>query len=74
VLVLHDLLAIHEGFQPKFVKRYAHIKQDMVRGVGEYAADVRARRFPGPEHAYGIAPEEMERLRAQLPQRRATPA
>jgi 3-methyl-2-oxobutanoate hydroxymethyltransferase len=68
VLVLHDLLAIHEGFQPKFVK------QDMVRGVGEYAADVRARRFPGPEHAYGIAPEEMERLRAQLPQRRATPA
>ena len=30
-------------------------------------------RFPGPEHTYGIAPEELERLRAQL-RRRARPA
>jgi 3-methyl-2-oxobutanoate hydroxymethyltransferase len=74
VLVLHDLLEIHEGFQPKFVKRYAHVKQEMVRGVTEYAEEVRTRRFPGPEHTYGIAPEEMERLRAQLPGRRTTPA
>src|SRR3954470_9667305 len=26
VLVLHDLLEIHDGFQPKFVKRFAHVK------------------------------------------------
>jgi 3-methyl-2-oxobutanoate hydroxymethyltransferase len=69
VLVLHDLLAIHDGFQPKFVKRYAEIKREMVRGVREYAQDVRTRRFPAPEHSYGIAPEELDRLRAQLPRR-----
>jgi 3-methyl-2-oxobutanoate hydroxymethyltransferase len=74
VLVLHDLLEIHDGFQPKFVKRYAHIKREMIRGVEAYAQDVRSRRFPGPEHSYGIAPEEMERLRAQLPARRTTRA
>jgi 3-methyl-2-oxobutanoate hydroxymethyltransferase len=74
VLVLHDLLAIHEGFQPKFVKRYANVKQEMLRGVRDYAEEVRTRRFPGPEHAYGIAPEELDRLRAQLPGRRARTA
>jgi 3-methyl-2-oxobutanoate hydroxymethyltransferase len=74
VLVLHDLLEIHEGFQPKFVKRYAHVKREMLRGVRDYAEEVRTRRFPGPEHSYGIAPEELERLRAQLPDRRTTTA
>ena len=74
VLVLHDLLEIHEGFQPKFVKRFAHVKREMLRGVRAYAEEVRTRRFPAPEHGYGIAPEELERLRAQLPQRRTTTA
>jgi 3-methyl-2-oxobutanoate hydroxymethyltransferase len=66
VLVLHDLLGIHDGFQPKFVKRYADVKGEMVRGLRDYAEDVRSRRFPGPEHVYGIAPEEVDRLRARL--------
>jgi 3-methyl-2-oxobutanoate hydroxymethyltransferase len=71
VLVFHDLLGIHDGHRPKFVKRYADVKEAMVRGVETYAEEVRTRRFPGPEHAYGIAPEELESLRAQLPARRA---
>jgi 3-methyl-2-oxobutanoate hydroxymethyltransferase len=66
VLVLHDLLEIHEGFEPKFVKRFAHVKAEMLRGVSAYAEEVRSRTFPGPEHSYGIAPEEMARLRSQL--------
>jgi 3-methyl-2-oxobutanoate hydroxymethyltransferase len=70
VLVLHDLLGIHDGFQPKFVKRYANVKAEMVRGVREYAEDVRTRKFPTAEHTYGIAPEELDRLRAQLPPHR----
>ena len=46
VLVLHDLLGIHDGFQPKFVKRYADVKAEMVRGVEAYAEDVRTRALP----------------------------
>jgi 3-methyl-2-oxobutanoate hydroxymethyltransferase len=72
VLVLHDLLAIHEGFKPKFVKQYAEIGRAMVEGVRAYAEDVRSRAFPGPEHSYGIAPEELERLKASLGRRRST--
>ncbi len=73
VLVLHDLLGIHDGFAPKFVKRYANVKQGMVAGVRDYADEVRGRRFPGPEHSYSIAAEELELLRgrwAPLPRRR----
>jgi 3-methyl-2-oxobutanoate hydroxymethyltransferase len=66
VLVLHDLLAIHDDFQPKFAKRFAAVKEEMLRGVRAYAEEVRTRRFPGPEHTYGIAPEELERFRAEL--------
>jgi 3-methyl-2-oxobutanoate hydroxymethyltransferase len=74
VLVLHDLLEIHDGPAPKFVKRFAHVKREMVRGVSAYADEVRTRRFPAPEHSYGIAPEELDRLRAQLPTRRTATA
>src|SRR3954463_8786691 len=66
VLVLHDLLGIHDDFQPKFAKRFAAVKEEMLRGVTAYADEVRGRRFPAPEHTYGIAPEELERFRADL--------
>jgi len=66
VLVLHDMLGIHGGFAPKFVKRYADVRGEMLRGLEAYAEEVRTRRFPGPEHTYGIAPEELERLKEQL--------
>jgi 3-methyl-2-oxobutanoate hydroxymethyltransferase len=66
VLVLHDLLAIHDDFQPKFAKRFADVKAEMLRGVRQYTEEVRTRRFPGPEHTYGIAPEELERFQADI--------
>ena len=66
VLVLHDLLAIHDDFQPKFVKRFASVKAEMLRGVEAYADEVRTRQFPGPEHTYGIAPEELDRFQAEM--------
>ena len=66
VLVLHDMLGMHGGFQPKFVKRYADVRGEMLRGMRAFAEDVRTRAFPAPEHSYGIAPEELARLKQQL--------
>src|SRR3954468_131074 len=66
VLVLHDMLGIQDGFLPKFAKRFAAVKAEMARGVEAYRNEVRSRRFPAPEHSYGIAPEELERFRAEL--------
>jgi 3-methyl-2-oxobutanoate hydroxymethyltransferase len=67
VLVFHDLLGIGDPVRIRFVKRYADLKTQMVEAVREYADDVRARRFPGPEHTYSIDPEELAELRSRLP-------
>jgi 3-methyl-2-oxobutanoate hydroxymethyltransferase len=63
VLVFHDLLGIYDGMTPRFAKRYAELKAEMVAGVAEYAAEVRNRAFPGPEHTYSIDDEELEAFR-----------
>jgi len=66
VLVFHDLLGIYEGLSPRFAKRYAALKAEMVAGVQAYADDVRTGRFPAPEHTYSIDPAELAELRAGL--------
>jgi 3-methyl-2-oxobutanoate hydroxymethyltransferase len=60
VLVLHDLLGIYDGHTPRFAKRYAALREQMVGAVTEYADDVRGRRFPAAEHTYSIDPAELE--------------
>jgi 3-methyl-2-oxobutanoate hydroxymethyltransferase len=62
VLVLNDLLGIFDDFEPRFVKRYAHMRRDMERAVAAFADDVRERRFPAEEHCYTIEPAELDRL------------
>ena len=62
VLVFHDLLGIYDGHAARFVKRYASVREEMIRGVSEYAREVRERRYPAPEHGYTMAPDEVERL------------
>src|SRR5438270_9271214 len=66
VLVFHDLLGIYDGHAPRFAKRYAEVKAQMVAGVAEYASEVRNSSFPGPEHTYSIDQEELERFTAGL--------
>jgi 3-methyl-2-oxobutanoate hydroxymethyltransferase len=66
VLVFHDLLGIRDGLGARFVKRYANLQQEMNDGVAAYAEDVRARRYPGPEHTYSIDPGELAELRQRL--------
>jgi 3-methyl-2-oxobutanoate hydroxymethyltransferase len=66
VLVFHDLLGIRDGLGPRFVKRYANLQEEMNAGVLAYAEDVRARRYPGPEHTYKIDPAEVAELHELL--------
>jgi 3-methyl-2-oxobutanoate hydroxymethyltransferase len=66
VLVFHDLLGIRDGLGPRFVKRYANLQQEMNEGVGAFAEDVRARRYPAPEHTYSIDPAELAELQELL--------
>jgi 3-methyl-2-oxobutanoate hydroxymethyltransferase len=63
VLVFHDLLGIRDGLGARFVKRYASIQEEMNAGVAAFAEDVRARRYPAPEHDYSIESAELERFK-----------
>jgi 3-methyl-2-oxobutanoate hydroxymethyltransferase len=51
VLVLEDMLGLSPRV-PKFVKRYTTLGPSIGEAVAAYAAEVRARAFPGPEHVY----------------------
>ncbi|MBB4285205.1 3-methyl-2-oxobutanoate hydroxymethyltransferase [Roseospira goensis] len=52
VLVSDDLLGLFGAFTPRFVKRYAELGAQVSEAAAAYAAEVTARRFPGPEHCF----------------------
>ncbi|MEH6676914.1 3-methyl-2-oxobutanoate hydroxymethyltransferase [Phenylobacterium sp.] len=51
ILVTDDMLGLFD-WTPKFVRRYADLRGEILRAVDAYAQDVRARRFPGPAEIY----------------------
>ena len=52
VLVVDDMLGMFTEFRPKFVKRYAELGVAADQAIAAYAEDVRAHRFPAPEHGF----------------------
>jgi 3-methyl-2-oxobutanoate hydroxymethyltransferase len=67
VLVLHDLLGVYAGNEPKFVKRFADVRGEALKGVRAYTEEVRAGRFPSEEeHTYSIPQEELEEFARYL--------
>src|SRR5579859_5890074 len=66
VLVTEDILSLTGEISPKFVKRFAHLAGAVDEAARNYAEEVRAGLFPGPEQCYptpvaGIAPARSER-------------
>ncbi len=53
ILVMEDMLGLNPN-PPKFVRQYAQLGPDIEAAVKAYAADVRARPFPGKENVYGM--------------------
>ena len=57
VLVTDDMLGLFE-WTPKFVRRYADLRSAVIEAATSFAADVRARRFPGEAEIYFPAKTE----------------
>jgi 3-methyl-2-oxobutanoate hydroxymethyltransferase len=57
ILVLEDMLGLSPRV-PKFVRRYGELASAIESAVAAYAADVRIRAFPGPEHVYPMRSKE----------------
>jgi 3-methyl-2-oxobutanoate hydroxymethyltransferase len=52
VLVLHDLLGLFVEFSPKFVKRYANLRDTALKALTTYRNDVLNGRFPSAKESY----------------------
>lgn len=52
VLVSDDLLGLSEAGPTKFVKRYADLRAQSLKAIGDYCREVRDGSFPGPEHSF----------------------
>jgi 3-methyl-2-oxobutanoate hydroxymethyltransferase len=62
VLVCNDLLGMDLSFQPKFVKRYARLQEDIQGAVAAYAREVRSGAFPAAEQSFGPVPAPDDRI------------
>lgn len=52
VLVMHDVLGLFDRFLPKFVKRYANLKEEALRAFVKYREEVEEGLFPSEEHGF----------------------
>jgi 3-methyl-2-oxobutanoate hydroxymethyltransferase len=52
ILVSHDLLGIYDKFQPRFVRRYANLANDMRKAFRNYLKDVRSGNFPSEDEYF----------------------
>lgn len=53
ILVMEDMLGLNPA-PPRFVREYARLGTEIEGAVKAYAADVRARHFPGHENVYAM--------------------
>ena len=47
---------------PKFVRKYANVRESIVKSVQNYIKDIRQNRFPGPEESYFLGKDIEEFL------------
>jgi 3-methyl-2-oxobutanoate hydroxymethyltransferase len=47
-------------FLPKFVKRYADVWGETIKGIEQYREEVKSRAYPSQEYTYPIAKEELK--------------
>lgn len=52
VLVLHDMLGINKGFNPRFLRRYADLHAVMTGAIEQYIQDVKSTDFPNEKEQY----------------------
>lgn len=52
VLVMHDMLGINQAFNPRFLRRYLNLYDDIRAAVDQYICDVKSRDFPSNEEQY----------------------
>jgi len=59
VVVLHDLIGMTFGRLPRFVRKYADIREVMSDAIGKWMEDVKSGDYPNEKESYGL-PEKVD--------------
>ena len=52
VLVIHDMLGLNEGFQPRFLRRFGNLAGEARTAIAAYRDAVRSGTYPAAEHSF----------------------
>ncbi|MDR1339227.1 MAG: 3-methyl-2-oxobutanoate hydroxymethyltransferase [Prevotellaceae bacterium] len=52
VLVSHDMLGLNKSFTPRFLRRYANLRENMLEAFSNYIKDVKSGDFPDKSEEY----------------------
>lgn len=52
VLVIHDMLGMNNEFNPRFLRRYLDLYDQMTTAIGKYVTDVKSSDFPNEKEQY----------------------
>ena len=64
VLVLHDLIGMTFGRQPRSVRQYANIREVMTDAIKAWSEDVKTGKYPGDGESYGLTDETIKELKS----------
>lgn len=62
VLVLHDLVGMTFGRQPRFVRQYASVRDVMSNAIQSWTKDVKDGAYPNDKESYGLTEETKKEL------------
>ena len=52
VLVLHDLVGMTKEFNPRFLRRYMNLHDDMINAISNFSDDIKSGSFPNENEQY----------------------
>lgn len=67
VLVLHDVLGLHDGHMPRFVRTYADLQGEAVKALERFFRDIETGAFPTDDESYSMSEEAAEALLREEP-------
>jgi 3-methyl-2-oxobutanoate hydroxymethyltransferase len=65
VLVLHDLVGMTFGRQPRFVRQYVNLRNVMTEAIQHWAKDVKSGAYPNEKESYGLTDDIKREMAAK---------
>lgn len=62
IVVIDDILGKFTDFTPKFIKKYANLHDEILKGVQSYKQEVKNMIFPSEKESFELNQEEKEKL------------